>query len=180
MFFHRHVENVQTNHPPPPGKKNRHMLLLFALIDLTVYLRYAKFLLLCQLIILLRHGPPNLSWIMFPPSFPAPGPPQKKAAWMTILWRDIQQKKKTEVRLMEEVRRLPVDMVNIPVFTGFFLHPRWLFGISEPSKVFHPEKGRMHRDCFLFILKKVTYTAVIYDTNPNFMHEHKANPSKLP
>ena len=29
----------------------------------------------------------------------------------------------------------PVDMVNIPLCTGFFLHPRWLFGISEPSRV---------------------------------------------
>ena len=29
----------------------------------------------------------------------------------------------------------PVDMVNIPLFTFFFLHPRWLFGISEPSTV---------------------------------------------
>ena len=106
-------------------------------------------------------------------------PPQEKAAWMTILWRDIQLKK-PEVRLMEEVRRLPVDMVNIPVFTGLFLNPRWLFGISEPSTVFHPEKGRMHRDCFFLILKKVIYTAVIYDINPNFMQEHKANPSKLP
>ena len=26
-------------------------------------------------------------------------------------------------------------MVDIPLFTGFFLHPRWLFGISEPSTV---------------------------------------------
>ena len=25
----------------------------------------------------------------------------------------------------------PVDMVNIPVFTWFYIHPRWLFGISS-------------------------------------------------
>jgi len=24
-------------------------------------------------------------------------------------------------------------MVNIPLFTWFHIHPRWLFGISEPS-----------------------------------------------
>ena len=29
----------------------------------------------------------------------------------------------------------PVDVVDIPVFTGNFIHPRWLFGISEPSTV---------------------------------------------
>ncbi len=29
----------------------------------------------------------------------------------------------------------PVDMVNIPLFIGFQHHPRWLFGISEPSTV---------------------------------------------
>ena len=33
----------------------------------------------------------------------------------------------------------PVDMVNIPSFTGDFIHPR-LFGISEPSTV--PKKKR--------------------------------------
>ena len=27
----------------------------------------------------------------------------------------------------------PVDMVNISLFTGLNIHPRWLFGISEPS-----------------------------------------------
>ena len=28
----------------------------------------------------------------------------------------------------------PVDMVNIPLFTGVFIHPRWLaLGISEAS-----------------------------------------------
>ena len=29
----------------------------------------------------------------------------------------------------------PVEVVDIPVFIGFFIHPRWLFGISEPSTV---------------------------------------------
>jgi len=27
----------------------------------------------------------------------------------------------------------PLRIMIIPLFTGFFLHPRWLFGISEPS-----------------------------------------------
>jgi len=30
----------------------------------------------------------------------------------------------------------PVDMVDYPLFTRFYHHPRWLFGISEPSIVF--------------------------------------------
>ena len=25
----------------------------------------------------------------------------------------------------------PVDMVNIPLFTGLYIHPKWLFGISS-------------------------------------------------
>jgi len=29
----------------------------------------------------------------------------------------------------------PVDMVSISFFTTGFIHPRWLFGISEPSTV---------------------------------------------
>ena len=29
----------------------------------------------------------------------------------------------------------PVDMVNFPLFTTF-IHPRWLFGFSEPSTVY--------------------------------------------
>ena len=35
-----------------------------------------------------------------------------------------------------EIRRSPVDMVDIPLFTTGFIHARWLFGISEPSTVF--------------------------------------------
>ena len=38
-----------------------------------------------------------------------------------------------QVLLMEEFRRSPVGRL---FFTGFFIHPRWLFGISEPSTVF--------------------------------------------
>ena len=34
-----------------------------------------------------------------------------------------------------EILRSPVDMVNIPLFTRGFIHPNWLFGISEPSTV---------------------------------------------
>ena len=37
---------------------------------------------------------------------------------------------------MEEIRRSPVD-VDISVFIGFRKHPRWLFGISEPSTVWN-------------------------------------------
>ena len=33
----------------------------------------------------------------------------------------------------------PVDMVNIPLFTRFYHHPQWLFGISEPSTVYRTE-----------------------------------------
>ena len=29
----------------------------------------------------------------------------------------------------------PVDMVNIPLFTRFYIYPRWLLGISESSTV---------------------------------------------
>ena len=44
------------------------------------------------------------------------------------------------IRLMEEIRLSPVDMVRYPiVFDGFYTSKRWLFGISEPSTV-----------CFLF------------------------------
>ncbi len=38
--------------------------------------------------------------------------------------------------LMEEIRRSPADMANIPLFAKFCNHPRWLFFlISEPSTV---------------------------------------------
>ena len=30
-----------------------------------------------------------------------------------------------------EIRPSPVDMVDIPLFTGFEKYPRWLFGISS-------------------------------------------------
>ena len=30
-----------------------------------------------------------------------------------------------------EIQRSPVDMVNIPLFTMGFVHPRWFFGISS-------------------------------------------------
>ena len=36
---------------------------------------------------------------------------------------------------VSEIRRLPVNMRVIPLFTRIILHPRWLFGISEPSTV---------------------------------------------
>ena len=43
-------------------------------------------------------------------------------------------------------REKPGDMVNIPLFTGFWAHKRWLFGISEPSTV------SVHFFCFPRIL----------------------------
>ena len=75
---------------------------------------------------------------MFRRAFRAQGPP-KKAAWMTILWRDIQQKK-PKVRLMEEVRRLPVDMVNIPVFTVFFYILGGCLGFLNHEQYFTPKR----------------------------------------
>ena len=35
---------------------------------------------------------------------------------------------------MEEIRRSPVDIVNIPLFSGFQKHLRWLFGISSINR----------------------------------------------
>ena len=37
--------------------------------------------------------------------------------------------------LMEEIRRSPVEVGSISHYLQGFIHPRWLFGISEPSTV---------------------------------------------
>ena len=49
---------------------------------------------------------------------------------------------------MEEIRRSPVD-VDISVFIGFRKHPRWLFGISEPSTVWNWNTHTHTHSCFL-------------------------------
>jgi len=40
-----------------------------------------------------------------------------------------------------EIRDSLVDMVNIPLFTRFYMHPRWLFGISSTIN-----RGRGQKD----------------------------------
>ena len=76
---------------------------------------------------------------------------------MTILWKDIQQKKKPEARLMEEVRSLPVDMVDIPVFTGLFFTSQVVVWDFWTIKSISPWKGSHAPWLFPFNFEKVTY-----------------------
>ena len=45
-----------------------------------------------------------------------------------------------------EIRRSPVDMVNIPIIYKGFIHPRWLFGISEPSTVINGDLNGFEKE----------------------------------
>ncbi len=40
------------------------------------------------------------------------------------------------ILLMAEIRRSPVEVGSLSPYLQGFTHPRWLFGISEPSTVF--------------------------------------------
>ena len=47
----------------------------------------------------------------------------------------IDWKKYRSIRLMEEIRRSPVEVGSSSHYLPGFIHSRWLFGISEPSTV---------------------------------------------
>ena len=42
-----------------------------------------------------------------------------------------------------EIRRSPVELDHLPHYLQGFIHPRWLFGISEPSTVFKEKKSTL-------------------------------------
>ena len=45
-----------------------------------------------------------------------------------------------------EIRRSPVDMVDILIIYKGFIHPRWLFGISEPSTVINGDLSGFEKE----------------------------------